>query len=680
MPKQNPLLISLLAALLWAPPGLSAQDAAPVELERIVITGTRSETPLGEVARSISVVDAQAIQRGTQQLGLDEALAGVPGLYMQNRDNFAQDLRLSLRGFGARSNFGIRGVKILVDGIPETLPDGQGGVDSIDLGSAQRIEVLRGPSSSLYGNAAGGVLAISSELGSARPYVEARAATGGEGYRQLQLKSAGAAVGVDYLFNLSQTRLDGYREHAALRGRVASARLGLNLSTVDRLIVSLNLTDQPEAQDPGGINAAQAAANPRAARDRNLQFDAGEALEQQRLGAIYQHRAATGTLTLRNHLVWRDFSNRLPFEAGGAVVLDRLFWGGGIQFDFAELPPALNVSLGADFDRQDDERQRFDNLDGRRGPKVFDQHEQVDSIGLFAQARLALSSAWSVQAGLRYDEIRYAVEDRQRNDGDDSGRLDFDAVSPALSISYRRNAGLVFVTYSSSFETPTTTELANPDASGGFNPGLRPQTAEHFELGYKYAQARFYAELALFAIELDDELVPFELEAFPGRSFYANAGGSSRWGLEAALNWRFGEKFKLEAAYTWSDFKFDRFVDGDGNDFAGKQQPGLPAHFGFLGLSWEAGSGAYARLETAYSGTLFADNANTVQIDSYAVTRLRLGHEFSRDGWRFAPYLGISNLFNARYHSNVRINAFGGRYFEPAASRSVYAGLVVRLE
>ncbi|MDH5344378.1 MAG: TonB-dependent receptor, partial [Gammaproteobacteria bacterium] len=190
-------LVSLLSAV-----ASQAQEPDENALDEIVVTATRMENSVRDVARSISVVGRERIQVGTQQLGLDEALAGVPGLYMQNRYNFAQDLRISLRGFGARSSFGIRGIKVIVDDIPETLPDGQAGVDSIDLGSAQSIEVLRGPSSSLYGNAAGGVISIVSELGSAEPYIEGRAAGGDHGYSQFQLKSAGQVGASDYLFNV----------------------------------------------------------------------------------------------------------------------------------------------------------------------------------------------------------------------------------------------------------------------------------------------------------------------------------------------------------------------------------------------------------------------------------------------------------------------------------------------
>lgn len=679
-PSMTAVFLHRLPALLFvmAASTLHAQTPGEDTLDEIVVTATRLESTVRDAARSISVVGKERIQVATQQLGLDEALVGVPGLYMQNRYNFAQDLRISLRGFGARSGFGIRGIKVLVDGIPETLPDGQAGVDSIDLGSAENIEVLRGPASSLFGNAAGGVIAVTSELGSADPYVEGRIAAGEYGYSQFQLKSAGELGSSDYLFNVSRTEVEGYRDHSDAEGRMLNAKLGLPLAGEDKLTFSLNLTDQPIADDPGGINAAQAQSDPASARDVNVQFDAGESLEQQRFGVVYERDRPSGALTLRNYYAWRDFSNKLPFVDGGTVDLDRFFYGIGAQYSLGEmLPEPLTLTFGIDYDRQDDDRRRFDNDNGITGAMVFDQNELVDSSGVYVQGQYQFSEAVALLASLRYDEISYEVTDRYLVDGDDSGTLEFDEVSPSLSLNYRMETGVLFASYSTSFETPTTTELANPDASGGFNPLLDPQTAANYELGYKRARDNLYYELTFFTIDLEGELVPFELAGFPGRTFYSNAGSSSRDGIEAAVSWENESGLRLDASYTWSDFTFDEFVDDSGTDFSGRQLPGLPEHFGYLGLSYAGDGGITGTLEAVYSGDLFANNANTAEVSSYTVMNLRVADEFVRGRWLFRPYAGINNLFDESYNSNIRINAFGGRYFEPAPERNFYAGIVV---
>ena len=654
-------------------------DAA--ELDEIVVTATRLESSVSDVARSISVADTGRIQNATQQLALDEALAGVPGLYMQNRYNFAQDLRISLRGFGARSSFGIRGIRIFVDGIPETLPDGQAQLDSIDIGSAERIEVLRGPASSLYGNASGGVIAVQSELGNTLPFVEGKVAAGDFGFRQYQFKTGGEFSKLDFLLNLSRKEIDGYRDHSRAEGDLVNSKFGFDISEKDRLVVSLNHMDQPVAKDPGGVNAAQAESDPASARAQNVLFDAGESISQQRIGLHYRHKGDDSDLVIRNYYAWRDFANRLPFVSGGAVDLDRFFYGAGIQYNASVLPnDALSWTIGLDADRQDDHRQRFDNNAGSIGGLVFDQDENVGSTGIYLHGQYRWNASWSVRGGVRYDRVSYDVQDHFLADGDDSGAIDFDEISSSFAINYEFSAGVVFGSFSTSFDTPTTTELANPDGSGGFNESLVAQTALNYEVGFKRSAESLYYELVAFHISLDDELVPYELAAFPGRTFFVNAGKSSRNGIEAMAKWRWETGFQVELSYTWSDFTFDEFVDDSGSDFSGNRLPGLPRHFAYASLTYDSEKNVYGTFEINYSGDLYANNANDVEISSYVVSNLRFGYRGGIGRWRVEPYLGINNLFDESYNSNIRINAFGGRYFEPAPVRNYYAGIVMRFE
>ena len=676
-------LAAVIALLLSGTPAVSQEsdEAEFGQLEEIVVTADRLGKAIGDVARSVSVVDRERIQNATQQLALDEALTLVPGLYMQNRYNFAQDLRISLRGFGARSAFGIRGIKVIVDGIPETLPDGQAGVDSIDLGSTERIEVLRGPSSSLYGNASGGVIAIETERGPERPFVEGRFAGGDYGYQRYQLKTGGRAGDLDYLLNVSTQDIDGFRDHSLAEGTLVNTRFGYQFSETDRLRVSFNHTDQPTSDDPGGINAAQAAADPTSARDQNVAFDAGEALDQQRLGFVYEMDRDFGRLLLRNYYVWRDFANKLPFTGGGSVDLDRFFYGVGAQYTKDELlNDRLRFSVGFDIERQDDERRRFDNDQGTSGDLVFDQTEKVDANGFYVQADYAINDRWGLSAGLRYDDITFDIEDSFLDDGDDSGKIGFDRVSPSLGVHVDIGSGMLFASYSNSFETPTTTELANPDGSGGFNPALDPQIADNFEIGWKTGTERRYFELAVFTIDLKDELIPFEVPAFPGRTFFANAGASSRTGVETAFSWTGESGFGIDLSYTYSNFEFDDFVDDNGNDFSGNALPGLPEQFGYAGLRYQTKGGLNLVWDNTWSGELYADNANNVRVSSYLVSSVRASYEFTRGDWLFSPFLGINNLFDEEYNSNIRINAFGGRYFEPAPDRNIYAGLVINFQ
>ncbi len=396
---------------------------------------------------------------------------------------------------------------------------------------------------------------------------------------------------------------------------------------------------------------------------------------------MYKRDQSRGSLTIRNYYVWRDFSNKLPFQGGGAVDLERFFYGLGAQYSFGDvLPESVELTVGFDIDRQEDYRKRFDNLQGEIGPLVFDQIESVDSDGLYLQGKYRLNNSWVLSAGIRYDDLSYDVVDRYLVDGDDSGVVSFEELSLSVGLVIDLGNGVMFGTVSSSFETPTTTELANPDGSGGFNQDLNSQSATNFEVGYKSGRQRFYYESALFQIDLKDELIPFELATSPGRTFYSNAGRSTRTGVETALTWTSNTGFVVDASLTWSDFTFDEFVDDNGNDFSGSHLPGLPELFGYLGLKYQSENGFQATFETSYSGDLFANNANSIKVPSYVVSGLRASYQFESGNWLFQPYGGINNLFNESYNSNIRINAFGGRYFEPAPERNYYAGIVIRFQ
>jgi len=647
----------------------------------IVITPTRVEKSSDEIPAAISVIGQEEIQLGSEQLGLDESLGRVPGLFTLNRYNFAQDLRLSIRGFGARSSFGIRGIKVIVDGIPETLPDGQGSVDGIDIGSTSQITVIRSPSSSLYGNASGGAILIESERGTLTPFAEARATFGDYNFRKQQLKTGGDTGKLNYLLNLSNTTTDGYRDQSKFENTQLNTRFESRLSASSSLLTTIHHTDQPVADDPGGLTAEEAASDPSQARARNQLFDAGEELEQTRIGLLYKTSLSENhDLEARIYNTDRDFNNKLPFEDGGIVKLDRDFYGTGIKYTAeGDLANKSNRFLvGIDYDRQDDDRRRFDNLQGATGEQTFEQDELVTSLGVFLQNETQFSDIAEFTFGIRYDEVKFDVNDQFLADGDDSGKINFYQVSPMAGISIRYGSNThLYATISSAFETPTTTELANPDG-GGFNQSLDAQESTNYEVGIKTSGLGYRFEAALFHIDIDNELTPFELPTQPGRTFYENAGSSSRNGLELSYTLQFAEQFSLSTAYTYSDFTFDRFTDANGNEFDGNQSPGIPQDLLYLDLSWFGDSGFYAKWDVTYTGDIYADNANQTSVESSTVSNLRLGHNAVYDDWEVTSFLGVNNLFDEDYNDNIRINAFGGRYFEPAPERNAYIGITVR--
>ncbi len=649
----------------------------PGDLEEIVVTTTPINQSLSNVAAAVSVVELEDIQLARQQLTLDESLNRVPGMFLQSSTNFSRDLRVSMRGFGARAAFGIRGIKVIVDGIPETLPDGQGSVDAIDLGSTGRIEVLRGPSSSMYGNASGGVISVVSEAPPEEHSTTFRASAGEFGFRKLQAKLGGTAGAVGYMVSISESEIDGYRNHSEAENSQLSARLNFDLRGDQTLTTVFNYTDQPVSNDPGGINAVQAAADPRSARDVNVSLDAGETLEQTRLGAVYSIPFGNGhELRARAHYVQRDFTNKLPIVSGGQVSFDREFLGGALSYTHSGTLGGRSNELiiGMDFNSQDDDRLRYDNIDGIRGALTFNQNEQVEARGIYLQDVLALSDVVDLSLGIRFDDVEYDVTDRFLADGfDDSGTLDFSETSPMIGINVALTDTLnVYANYSTAFETPTTTELANPDDSGGFNQALSAQDADNFEVGIRGSiGSHSLFEVALFDMEVDDELLP-NGENAAGRDIFTNAGSSSRTGIEFSLMSEPTERLRTTLSYTWSDFEFDEFGAFSGNDI-----PGIADTILFAEVTYSHPRGWFASLDARRIGEQYANNANSVRVDSYTVANLRLGAEFERGSTRFAPFVGINNLTDESWFADIRINAFGGRYFEPAPDRNIYAGISI---
>ena len=655
--------------------------AGPQVLEEIVVKAARIEQPLDLTPWSVSSVGKDEIQTGKQQLGLDESLARVPGVFMQDRYNFAQDLRIAIRGFGARAAFGIRGIRIYVDGIPATTPDGQGGVDNIDIGSADNIEVLRGPSSALYGAAAGGVINITTEDGPEQPFVEGRFSFGDYGFEKTQLKTGGQAGPLNYLLNLSHMSLDGYREQSQTENTLFNSRLSYEINDGSSLTAIINAVDSPEANDPGSLDAALASSDPRSARDLNVLYDTGEALSQQQAGFVYRNMLAPGhELILRNYYVWRNFENRQPFLSGGVVAFQRFFLGGGAQYNWTTslMGRQNEFSVGFDIDSQRDDRQRYNNMNGIRGALSLHQLENVNSIGAFMQDVYQLHDQLSLTLGLRYDDVNFDVVDRFLADGNDSGSISFNQFSPSGAVLWSPLPYInIYGRIATSFETPTTTEFADPTGAGGFNSALKPQSATNYEIGMKgKLNDKVHYEITLYTMDVTDELVPFEEPAFPTKVFYRNAGKSTRKGLETSVTVGLLPDLSTTLTYSYSDFNYDRYTTTSGT-FDGNTLPGIPRHQFYAEIAYKHPSGFYLYWDVQTVSKLFANDANTATNPAYVVSNFRAGYEGVFGKWKLAPFLGFNNLFNKSYNGNVRLNAFGSRYYEPAPGFNTYGGVSV---
>jgi iron complex outermembrane receptor protein len=655
-----------------------ADTLPPLSIEPVTITATRLDAGPERVPYAVSVLEKSALQAVQQQLSVHDALMSVPGVFVQNPDNFAQDLRISIRGFGARAAFGIRGIRIITDGIPESTPDGQADVDNIDAGALQRMEILKGGSSALYGNASGGVIYLKTEEPPETPFAEVQTGQGSYGFQRYQLKAGFKRA----FWSVGYNRSAGYRQHAGMAQLIVNNKWRFELAPETSLKFLFNYAYSPQADDPGGLTAEQVTAGRRQARPQNLEFDAGERVEQGRAGLVLDHRFdARQKLQARAFLTGRRFGNRLAFQNGGVVEINRLFGGGGLQYEWKHrlFGQPYRVLLGLDADRQRDYRRRFNNEAGLKGDQTFGQDEKFASFGAYSVHELQLGSRWSLTLSGRYDRLALAVADRFPADGDQSGRIPLKRFSPSAGLTLRLLPALhTYVNAASNFETPTLNELsANPANTGGFNPDLKPQKARSGEWGLRAtAWKKLRIETALFLIDLTDEFVPYQLTEFPGRIFYKNAGKSRRKGLEAALHWTMNPRMAFSLNYTWSDFRYTEYRSGD-QDFAGHRTPGIPPYQGFAEWRWASAGGFTAVAQVRRIGGFYANDANTVKNGAYTVAYLRAGYRRQFKSWSVEPFAGLSNLLNERYNGNVLLNAAGERFFEPAMGLNAYGGLKI---
>ena len=646
------------------------------KLEPVFIKSYKIETLKEKLPASISAKDFTLSQNSRQQLSFNDYLIDVPGLFALNATNYSQDLRVAIRGFGARSSFGIRGVKIMVDGIPETTPDGQGQIDNLNLGAIKNLEVIRGSSSVLYGNASGGVISINTIDTVKENYINFGMTGGNFGMQHYQFSTGLKTKNTNYLLQGTHVKTDGYRDFSGFENTNFNARIFHTFSNRSKLNVVLNYANSPFAQDAGGLSEDALKEDRRQARQRNVDFDTEETIAQFKIGANYKYKfSALTKFNTYAFFATRNFYGKLPFEFGGIIDLDRHYYGHGSHFDFHSKKEnsSNKLQIGYDLAFQNDLRQRFRNLEGDQGDKTLDQNEIFNSYGIYALDQLEINN-WLLSAGLRYDANLLKAEDNFLDNGDDSGTINLNAINVSFGANYNlENNHYVFANMSTSFETPVLNELSsNPFTDGGFNEDLEAQKATNYEIGYKLNNKTTQAELVFFYIETKNDIVPLELEE--GVDFFRNAGSSDRKGLELSVTNKFTEQFKVNTTYTYSDFRYKDYTTSNGI-FDGKALPAIPKHRVSLNSTYHTTKGFFIQLQGSHVGSLYANDSNTVKDDAYTVLNLRIKQTIKLDKLTLVPFIGANNILDQTYNDNIRINAFGGRYFEPAAGVNIYGGI-----
>jgi iron complex outermembrane receptor protein len=649
------------------------------------VTVTRAEQSLSMVPKAVNVVEGEEIQFGQRRATPDETLRGIPGVYAQNRHDYSKTggIRLNIRSPLPRG-FSMQGVQLIQDGIPLTTADGTTQPTNINLGSTGRIEVIRGPSSVLYGNSAGGVVEFRTEMPSSRPLViTPDFQFGSYGYQRQAAKVEGTSGRLGYLVDISRLATDGYREHSAADVRQANIVLRTELDPSTELRGIFNLFDLPFGESSSTLTRVDAMNRPRSVRPQAIAEGWGEGATQGQGGVAVEHRfGSSQVIRASGWGMWRDVFNAIPFrviELGRVGYGFRSEYGGGTRL--GRFP--FTWTMGFDASSQNDDRTEFvnegvdDNGMAQEGSQLVDQLEKVFSLGPFIQASFEPRPRWTVTAGLRYDYFDFSVTDRFLSDGDQSGGRTMDAISPMIGVAYRATDELnLYGNFATAYQTPTTVELSNrPTGEGGFNPDLEPEDLRSFELGVRglVPNASLRYDVAVYFAKLRNTLVQFERE--DEQLFFRNAGESKRNGLEVLLDWIPTPSVKTRLAYTYQDFEFTHFVTDDG-DFSGNPEPGAPPHRVFAELSYDVfGLRSVVNYEWIDAYSVVNDNSESNWASHVVNLRFALDRQWKRLDLR--PFVGIDNLFDERYNSSTIPNSFGRRYYEPSPGREFFFGVTM---
>ncbi len=679
-----------------ASPTASGQQAAPeVALDPIVVTATRSSARSFDVPASIDRIDQATLQVGQPMVNLSETLARVPGLVALNRQNYAQDLQISSRGFGARSTFGVRGIRLYQDDIPATMPDGQGQTGSVSLFSAQRVEVLRGPFSTLYGNAAGGVIAVYTEDGTPRPEVTLNGGAGSFSSWTAGMKMTGSAGGdgLQARYVVAGTRFDteGYREHSAARRDLVNAKVTFDAGQGTRVTLLGSSQYQPETQDPLGLSRAQWQADPRSNDPLALTFDTRKTIRQQQGGATLDQQLGGGaSLKLlgyggaRQVRQYLAFSGVGPTSSGGVTDLDRSYGGVGLRFTWrgALAGGPLTVNAGTDLDRQTERRRGFVNNNGALGELRRDEDDRVTSTALYAQAEWSPWARTSFTAGLRSASVDFRSTDYYITavNPDDSGARSFSNVSPVLGAVFHASDRLNFyASYGTGFETPTLIEIAYRNDGSGLNLGLDPATSRAAEVGIKALPGNGQRlNLAVFYTTTRNEIVIDA--ATGGRTTYKNAGRTSRRGVELLYEARVTPAVTALVTYTYLEAEFaDSFTTGipPVTVPSGARLPGVPATSAYGEVAWKPGglAGFNAAIELQHLGRIFVNELNSDAAPAATVANARVGFAQQYAGVSLREFVRVNNIADRRYVGSVIVGDSNGRYFEPAPGRNWFVGI-----
>nr|WP_318381678.1 TonB-dependent receptor PqqU [uncultured Enterobacter sp.] len=691
--RQTTLPLLLLPATLT--PAFAADE------QTMIVSATPHTVSELDTPAAVSVVQGEEMRQATPRVNLSESLNSVPGLQIQNRQNYSQDLQLSMRGFGSRSTYGVRGIRLYVDGIPATMPDGQGQTSNIDINSIESIDVLRGPFSALYGNASGGVMNVTTETGRQPAALESSSYYGSFGSWRTGLKATGAvgdgtqAGDVDYTVSTSRFATHGYRDNSAARKNLANAKLGVRINDVSKLSLLFNSVDI-KAKDPGGLSKSEWEDNPRQS-PRGEQYDMRKTIKQTQAGLRYERQlSAHDDMSVMMYAGERETTQYQsipmapqlnPTHAGGVIELTRHYQGVDTRWTHrGELGVPVTFTTGLNYENMSENRKGYENFVlsggtpdyGQKGDLRRNERNLMWNLDPYLQTSWQLTDKLSLDAGVRYSSVWFDSNDHYVTaaNGDDSGEASYHKWLPAGSLKYAvTDAWNLYAAAGRGFETPTINELSyRSGGQSGLNFALQPSTNNTFEIGSKTRIGNGLLTAALFQTDTDNEIVTDTSSG--GRTTYKNAGKTRRQGAELSLDQQFAENWKLKMAWTYLDATYRTNVCNDA-DCNGNRMPGIARNMGFASFGWQPEAGWYAGTDVRYMSDIEADDENSASAPTYTVVGLNTGYKFSYGNWMMDVFGRVDNLFDREYVGSVIVNESNGRYYEPAPGRNYGVGLSV---
>ncbi len=671
------------------------------KLPTLHVEATRTDTTYLQTPASVFRIDAPQAD-SSSQVNLTEVVKGIPSLQIRNRENYAQDLQLSMRGFGARSTFGVRGIRLYVDGIPATMPDGQGQTSNIDLSSLDHVEVLTGPFSSLYGNSSGGTILTSTKEGQGKDSIELSYSGGSHNKSRAGLVLQGGAKGANepsYIISSSYFDTDGYRDHSGADKILNNAKLSWNLDDGSKINWVTNYV-KINADDPQGLTHDQWNANPKQQVPFLKQFNVRKDIEQTQTGVTWSK-----PINDKNELYAMAYlGNRQVFQyqsipkstqdasinhAGGVIDFERNYYGADFRWTGKELLPNTTVSVGVALDAMDEDRKGFENFNlvngqpsyGVKGKLRRDEDNTLWNIDPYLQASWQFLPTWRLDTGMRYSNVHYKSKDNYLSNGDDSGKTDYDKVLPSAALSWQILPELMaYVSYAKGFETPTFTEMAyqTDTTKPGFNFDLRPSTSDTYEAGLKSQNQLGDFTLAVFQTKTKNDIV--SAGSSNGRSTFRNADKTLREGVEFAWNKKLWRDLTATASYAYLDANFDADIPALGNIAqipSGNKIPGIAKNQAYASLAWQPSHGLYGGVDVQYMDKVYVNDTNSDAAPSYSVTSANIGYAWDLGDWKVKSFARVDNLFDKNYAGSVIVNDGNDRYFEPADGRNWSAGLRV---